>query len=115
PPRSRGSYLLALEGRTLESGEALEKLELERVQVRVPDGELTFKVAEAYGYLGQPRLALEVMGKAAVQGFGCTRWYERSPFLAGARQLPAWPRLLLTLQERQGLLETRFPPSRFEL
>ncbi|HJW08779.1 MAG TPA: hypothetical protein VJ483_04045 [Holophagaceae bacterium] len=104
-------YRLALEGRQAESLVALEQLENERVQVRVPDGEITFKVAEAFGYLGQPHRALEVMGKAAIQGFGCTPWYERSPFLAEARKLPAWPRLHQTLQERQQLLEQRFSPG----
>ncbi len=104
-------YRLALEGRTDESLAALQALEAERVQVRIPDGEFTFKLAEAYGFLGQPKRALEVMSKAAVQSFGCTPWYERSPFLAEARKLPAWPRLHQTLSERQLLLEQRFPPD----
>ncbi|HJW08780.1 MAG TPA: hypothetical protein VJ483_04050 [Holophagaceae bacterium] len=112
--RLSAAYRLALEGRAQESLEALRKLEAERVQVRVPDGELTFKVAEAYGFLGEPRLALDVMAKAAVQGFGCTRWYERSPLLAEARRLAAWQRLHQTLLERQAVMEARFPPHRFE-
>ncbi len=112
--RLGSAYAAALEGRQAESIRALEDLEAERVKVSVPDGELTFKVAEAYGFLGQPKRALEVMAKAAVQGFGCTRWYERSPFLEEARKLPAWPRLRQTLQKRQSVLDARFPLQRLE-
>jgi hypothetical protein len=105
------AYRLALEGHPDESLRALDVIEEQRVQARVADGELTFKVAEAYGFLGEPRRALEVMGKAAVQGFGCTAWYERSPFLEGARGLPGWNHLHQTLLERQQALEARFPAS----
>ncbi|HJU84779.1 MAG TPA: hypothetical protein VJ600_11250 [Holophagaceae bacterium] len=104
-------YRLALEGDQEGALRELRAMEDQRVQVRVPDSEVTFKLAEAYGYLGQSHRALDVMGKASVQGFGCTRWYERSPFLAGARKLPAWPRLHQALLERQALMEQRYPPD----
>lgn len=113
--RLAGVYRLALEGRKDEANRMLDALDAERVHIRLPDGEFTFKVAEAYGYLGRPGDALEAAERASVQGFGCTAWYERAPFLADARKLPRWPSLDQHLRERQRLLETGFPASSFAL
>lgn len=108
-------YRLALEGRAGEANGALDKLEGERVWMHLPDGEFTFKLAEAYGFLGRPGEALDVAERASVQGFGCAAWFERAPFLAGARQLPPWISLDTHLRARQKLLEEAFPPSAFAL
>lgn len=108
-------YRLALEGRPAEALARLQAFETERLQIHLPDGEFTFKLAEAYGFLGRPREALEVAERAAVQGFTCTPWFERSPFLAGARDSVQWPSLDQHLRERQRLLEEAFPPRAFGL
>lgn len=108
-------YRLALDGRKEDANHALDALNAERVQIHLPDGEFTFKIAEAYGYLGRPGDALEAAVRASVQGFGCTAWYQRSPFLDEARKLPRWKSLDLQLQERQRLLESSFPASSFAL
>ncbi|HXC17126.1 MAG TPA: hypothetical protein VNV60_06770 [Holophagaceae bacterium] len=108
-------YRLALDGRTAEANTALDKLEGERVWMHLPDGEFTFKLAEAYGFLGRPGEALDVAERASVQGFGCATWYERAPLLAGARQLPPWISLDSHLRARQKLLEEAYPPSAFHL
>ena len=108
-------YRLALEGRAAEANAALDKLEGERVWMHLPDGEFTFKLAEAYGFLGRPGEALDVAERASVQGFGCAAWFERAPFLAGARQRPPWISLDSHLRARQKLLEEAFPPSAFAL
>ncbi len=108
-------YRLALAGRKDEANRALDALDAERVRIRLPDGEFTFKVAEAYGYLGRASDAFEAAERASVQGFGCAAWYERAPFLAEARKLPRWPSLDQHLRERQRLLEASFPASSFGL
>jgi len=108
-------YGSALEGRDAEALANLDTLESERTQIHLPDGEFTFKVAEAYGFLGQPAKALDLAERASVQGFGCAPWFERAPFLADARKLPKWLSLDQHLRERQTLLADRFPPSRFGL
>lgn len=108
-------YRLALDGQKDEANRALDALDAERIQINLPDGEFTFKVAEAYGYLGRPGDALEAAVRASVQGFGCTAWYERAPFLADARKSPRWTSLDLHLKERQRLLEASFPASSFGL
>jgi hypothetical protein len=108
-------YRLALDGRGMEANAALDKLESERMWMHLPDGEFTFKLAEAYGFLGRQGEALDVAERASVQGFGCSPWFERAPFLSGARQLPRWISLDAHLRERQKLLEEAFPASSFPL
>lgn len=106
-------YQLGLEGRRREALAVLGNLKSERARLRVPDGEFTFKLAEAYGFLGEPHQALETAARAFAQGFGCTPWYERTPFLAGVRHLPRWHNLRQHLQERQALMERLYPAERF--
>ncbi|HEU4952251.1 MAG TPA: hypothetical protein VFT46_09855 [Holophagaceae bacterium] len=106
-------YALAVEGKRVEALKALTAFEEARGRLRVPDGELTFKVAEAYAYLGQAEKADEAAGRAFAQGFGCLAWYDRSPFFAPARQSPRWTALRQHLQERQELLARSFPLSTF--
>lgn len=108
-------YRLALEGRQAEAGAALDKLESERMWMHLPDGEFTFKLAEAYGFLDRPGEALDVAERASVQGFGCAAWFERAPFLAAARQMPRWISLDTHLRARQKLMEETFPASAFRL
>jgi len=72
-------------------------------------------MAEAYSLLGHRQESLDLLSRAFAQGFGCTRWYSESPFLAEVRRLPRWQALILHVQERQQLMEKRFPPSDFGL
>lgn len=106
-------YALALEGRAREALQILDPLREQRLRLRVPDGEYTFKLAEAYGFLGRNDDALLVAERAFSQGFGCTRWYEATPLLAAIRDSPRWRGLIQHLQDRQALLEARFPANRF--
>ena len=106
-------YLEALAGRREDALARLRRLDEERARVRVPDGEFTFKLAEAYAFLGEDRAAFEVAQRAFGQGFACTEWYERAPFLARLHGWPAWEGLLAALRERQRRMEARFPADRF--
>lgn len=106
-------YQLGLEGQRARALDALRNLKAERARLRVPDGEFTFKLAEAFGFLGEPHEALETAARAFAQGFGCTPWYEGTPFLAGVRHLPRWHNLQQHLRERQRLMERLYPAERF--
>jgi hypothetical protein len=107
-------YAAALDGHPEEGLARLQKMEEDRGSLRIPDGELTFKMAEAYAFLGRRDLAIDSAGRAFAQGFGCTEWYERSPLFAPAREHPRWAPLHEHLQERQALLEKVFDASDFK-
>ena len=101
-----------------ENGKAiqtLQTLETARAGLRVPDGEFTFKMAEAYALVGRRQESLDLLSRAFAQGFGCARWYAESPFLEEIRRVPRWRALYLHIEERQKLLEARFPASDFGL
>ncbi|BDU74698.1 tetratricopeptide repeat protein [Mesoterricola silvestris] len=108
-----GVYVLALDGRRDEALDVLRRLWAERVPIRIPDGEFTFKLAEAFGYLGSPSEAQDVANRAFAQGFGCLRWYEHSPFLACARGTLRWAALEQHLKERLALMEASYPRKKF--
>ncbi len=109
-----GVYRLGLAGRRDEALAELRRLWAERIPIRIPDGEFTFKLAEAFGFLGSPDEAQDVANRAFAQGFGCLRWYEQSPFLAGARGTPRWTALHQHLEERLALMEAAYPRRRFQ-
>jgi tetratricopeptide (TPR) repeat protein len=109
------TFRLALEGDEAAASALLDALDRERVGLRVSDGEFTLRMAEAAAFLGQPVHAMDLAERAYTQGFGCTRWYERSPLLNGIRGTGRFRSLLQHLRERQAMMEARFPPSRFGL
>jgi hypothetical protein len=106
-------YLLGVRGETSAALVLLRKLWMARVPLRVPDGEYTFKLAEAFSFLGSQEEAMDVANRAFAQGFGCTQWYEQSPFLSGIRGTLRWDALLQHLRERQTLTEKIFPEDHF--
>lgn len=108
-------FRLALDGQRAEAGALLAQMDKERVGLRVSDGEFTLRMAEAAAFLGEQPLAVELAERAYTQGFGCTRWYERSLLLARVRGTARYGSLLQHLRERQAMLEARFPCSRFGL
>jgi len=105
-----GAYL---EGRPREGLAKLHEIDEVRGKLRIPDGEWTFKEAEAYALLGDGAQGVDAATRAFVQGFSCAHWYETSPFLAKVREHPRWPMLRRNIRERQAELEGSFPPSTF--
>ena len=107
-------YRAYLEGRTQDGLVELREMDEIRGKLHIPDGEWTFKEAEAYAILGDADRGVDCATRAFVQGFSCAAWYENSPFLAKVRAHPRWPTLRRNIRERQAVLEGSFPPSAFE-
>jgi len=106
-------YELALTGRGEEALGRLQELREARTRLLVPDGEFTFKLAEAFAFRDARSEAMDTAHRAFAQGFGCTRWYLNAPFLAPLQSLPKWQVLIKHLQEREAPLAARFPPKAF--
>lgn len=107
-------YELICRQRLAEARTKLRTLSEDRVSLHVPDGEFSFKMAEAYALIGDKGEAIDMGSKAFAQGFGCTRWFQRSPFVQELQSSPRWQALLQHLRERQRLLEGRFPSQSFK-
>lgn len=107
------AYALVLDDHRPEALLALRNLARTRADLRVPDGEFTFKLAEAFAFAGAQEEAMDMAQAAFSQGFGCTPWYERTPLLAPLHALPRWRALMEHLNGRQRLLESRFPAAEF--
>jgi tetratricopeptide (TPR) repeat protein len=107
-------YLAYLEGRVSEGLQILHEVDEVRGKLRIPDGEWTFKEAEAYALLGDADHGIDCATRAFVQGFSCAEWYEASPFLARVRTHPRWPTLRRNVRERQAELAGSFPPASFD-
>jgi tetratricopeptide (TPR) repeat protein len=107
------AYQALLEGRIRDGLAGLREVDQIRGRLRIPDGEWTFKEAEAYALLGDADRSVDAATRAFVQGFSCARWYEASPFLAPVRTHPRWPTLRRNVLERQAILEADFPASAF--
>jgi hypothetical protein len=106
-------YRAYLEGRPEEGLLELRRIDEVRGKLRIPDGEWTFKEAEAYSLLGNRDLGMDCATRAFVQGFSCAPWYEASPFLEKVREHPRWPMLRRNIRERQAVLAESFPPATF--
>lgn len=106
---------LHLEGHTDQARERLTALDRARIGLRIPDGEFTFKQAEANVILGNLNEGMELASRAFAQGFCCVRWYECSPFLGPIRTHPRWAGLMQRVRERQAQLEGRFTAEGFGL
>lgn len=102
-----------LEGKPAKGLALLRKVDEVRGKLHIPDGEWTFKEAEAYALLGDPDSAMDAAARAFAQGYSCTAWYDGSPFLAPARSHPRWATLRRNVRERQAVLELSFPPRGF--
>ncbi|MBI1753666.1 MAG: hypothetical protein HY014_08440 [Acidobacteria bacterium] len=107
-------YRTYLEDRPKQGLLQLREIDEVRGKLRIPDGEWTFKEAEAYSLLGDADRGIDCATRAFVQGFSCAAWYEASPFLEKVRKHPRWPMLRRNIRERQAVLEGTFPPSAFE-
>lgn len=107
------AFLAHLEDKPAQGLALLHRVDQVRGKLHIPDGEWTFKEAEAYALLGDADGAMDAATRAFGQGFSCATWFEKSPFLALARTHPRWATLHRNVRERQAVLEMSFPPRTF--
>jgi DNA-binding winged helix-turn-helix (wHTH) protein/tetratricopeptide (TPR) repeat protein len=96
------------EGRSEEARTVLSQLALQRRQTGARDGEMTFKVAELYGLLGDHAKAAEQAELAIAQGFFCVPCFEGDPWLGEALADPAVSRALQGARDRHRAFGRRF-------
>jgi tetratricopeptide (TPR) repeat protein len=105
------AYRLAAEGSREAALLEFRALDRDRLGLRVPDGEFTHRLAEGYALAGDLDSAMDLAGRAFGQGFGALLWYERSPLLEPLKASPRWKTLRQHLEDRQALLDARFPAN----
>jgi DNA-binding winged helix-turn-helix (wHTH) protein/TolB-like protein/tetratricopeptide (TPR) repeat protein len=76
------------------------------------DHHVEYGLGAAFAQLGEPRVAVGWLQKAADNGFPCATWYERDPLLAPLRQDPAFTSLLSALAARRAVAAERFGSPR---
>ena len=113
--RLASAYRKALDGDPPGARAELDGLAQTRSRFTMPDGEFLFRLAEGYALLGDSARSLELANQAFLHGFGCTRWFENSPYLTPVRKGPRWVALQQHLLERQVLLEKQLVPSAWGL
>ena len=108
-------FRFGIEGKGGDARAALDLLDRGRVGLQVPDGEFTFTMAEAAGYLGEQGRAMDLAQRAFSQGFTCSDWYRASPFLAKVQPLPRWRAILQHVDERRARVADHRRPQDFGL
>lgn len=69
-----------------------------RVQVR--DGEIIYKIAQAYAELNKPKEALELFNLSIDKGFFCYPYFRHDPLLNNIRKEPEFENILQKAQKR---------------
>lgn len=108
-------FRFGIEGRRDDARMALDLLDRDRVGLQVPDGEFTFTMAEAAGYLGEEGRAMDLAQRAFSQGFTCSDWYRASPLLAKVQPLPRWRAILQHVDARRARVAAGRQPRDFGL
>jgi TolB-like protein/Tfp pilus assembly protein PilF len=95
-------------GLTGENGQGIKRLEqFERDNV-LTDGEMLYKVAQAYALLGYKQEALRLLERAIQQNFICYPYFERDPLLENMRDEPHFAVLLKTAKAMHEEFSRKF-------
>jgi hypothetical protein len=89
----------------------LEETEARILHSGVSDAESLYKVAQAYGVLGDKVSALRMLRRTIEGGFFPYPYFERDPLLNNVRQEPDFTTLMNQARQRYLQFEMRFFPS----
>lgn len=107
------AFQLILENHPEEARDILRAFRQNRVGLKVMDGELTFRIAEATALAGDAMEAVDLSRRAFAQGFTCLPWYERSPLMASLQGYSSYRAVVLQVQDRQAVFQQRHPASQY--
>lgn len=100
----------ALDRDRVRGVQLLRAIEAKRVNEDVPDGEVTYKLAQVYALLGDQTAALKNLELAIRQGFFAFPYMERDPLVQTLRSHPDYFRVLEIARQRHDEFKRRFFP-----
>lgn len=86
----------------------LRSIEARRTEQDVPDGEVTYKIAQIYALLGDQAAAVRTLQGAIEQGFFASPYMERDPLLQTLRGHPDFQRVWDIARKRHEEFKRRF-------
>lgn len=104
------AMIWALDGQRERGIRLVRTIEARRIARHVPDGEVTYKIAQMYALLGDLGSAVKNLKRAIDQGFFAYPYMERDPLLQPARRHPDFPRVLEAARRRHEDVKQRFFP-----
>lgn len=102
---------LALQGDRQKGLEVVRETENQRLTESVPDGEVTYKLAELYSVLGEPESAVRLLEMAIEQGFFAYPYIAKDPLLDGIRGTAGYERVLDIARRRYEAFKTKYFPE----
>jgi tetratricopeptide (TPR) repeat protein len=96
-----------IEGRPAQGLRALRDLEARREKGGVPDGEMTYKLAQLYAQLGDQKAALRMLRKATDQGFYCYPYISQDPLMDPIRSSVEYHSLLAAVKDKHESLNQK--------
>jgi tetratricopeptide (TPR) repeat protein len=100
----------ALDRDRIRGVQLLRTIEAKRTTEDVPDGEVTYKLAQVYALLGDQAAALKNLELAIRQGFFAFPYMERDPLVQTLRSHPDYFRILDIARKRHDEFKRRFFP-----
>ncbi|HZS07044.1 MAG TPA: winged helix-turn-helix domain-containing protein [Blastocatellia bacterium] len=98
----------ALAGRTAEGVARLKSVESRLESGNAADGEILYKLAQAYALLDDKPAALDALRRSIEQGFFCYPYFTGDKLLDGLRGDPGFPALLELARQRHESFKRRF-------
>ena len=101
-------FRLTMDGHNREAIELLRSIDSKLEQDSFEDGELTYKLAQAYSLLGDNKSALRLLEKSTEQGFFCYPYFTSDPLLNNLRRESQYATLIEQSRQRHEQFKRKF-------